>query len=244
MERASRLNSASISRGNLTIRDGGNVIIEDGGNLYINDGGDVVVSGTGSFSLLNAAETEENMFVGDLFYGGVALGRGAFFATDSGKLIAVFSSNALDGTVWCSLYDGKGTEMLAADRLTGYGLALPYFHYPFIKNDVAGFFSTVSGTFVLAYTGYATFTSPRLEIGVATTVSGTATGVLQVSLDGVPQGANQSFTGGEFKTWIINIDQVAGAFPGHVGKITVEIRRSAGTGTPSCQPEYMIGHQS
>jgi len=37
MERSSRLTSASISKGNLTIRDGGNLVIEDGGSLIVRD---------------------------------------------------------------------------------------------------------------------------------------------------------------------------------------------------------------
>ncbi|GAA4707482.1 hypothetical protein APR04_003808 [Promicromonospora umidemergens] len=56
LENSAPLRSASISAGDLTIKDGGNVVVQDGGNLHIQDGGDVVVEG-GTFRAEHADGT-------------------------------------------------------------------------------------------------------------------------------------------------------------------------------------------
>lgn len=248
-----------IDGGNFDLRDGGDFNISDGGNIELRDGGDFVVSEGGDILLtdsgqlrignrsglvvLNGSGGGNAAQFGNLYHGGNLLGKGLSVRKPNGELIAIIAQNEVDGSNWLSFYDGRGNEIWATDRISGYGQAYPQASFPWLKAHFADDWREITDS---AWDTYYDSRFPcshaRVRVGFSVTFAGTASIGVRISLNGEVKYNTGAVTGGaqNFLTYV-NLHDLPGVWPGQLATLRLEARKVSGSGKCFVRPYEIFG---
>lgn len=165
-----------------------------------------------------------------------------WFRRDDGSLFfACFSVPSVGGdTQAWTFYDREGNNVFAEDTNSGAGLARPYLplNAP-VANDSTTWPKGFAATFTAIATSYNTKWQPRMRVFALTTVIGTATGDVQLAIDGNPWGA--AVTAG---SPLDVTDVIPDVRIGRQFQLEVQARRLTGTGSIAAQVFMIYGCQS
>ena len=216
---------------NSTISGGAGLAVVDGGLLKVVDSGGTVIAEFGALPGL-APKLDGSPQVGFVF------------RRDSGEPVAYCYTNVSGGLQSWAWQDRAGNGIVADDAFSGVGLATPYISMPWAHAVYTTWPGTTSSTFVDLWRSDIVQQHPVLDatIGATTDVSGT-TGEVRLMVDGVQ--VDTTLTVGFGIGW----NPFFGTFPSGGGwlarrVVTVQARRTAGTGTVRCEPSGLQGIQS
>lgn len=206
------------------------------------NGGDLVVGDGGAIEMANPPRDDGTPTAPLLHVGDIGDERGILMSQPDGTPIAIFAS---DGS---SIIDGRGNDVLATDRETGYGLSSPVQTWDMIKN-YDEYRSTTGGVF---WHGYGALTHSRIRFTVQVQVYGPATFTARINFDGEDRNdVRYERTAGPTTvsagSWIwqdyIHVDEIPEARPGHFVRVSVWIFDLTGD-VGMIQPTFLLGAPS
>lgn len=167
----------------------------------------------------------------------------AMYRADDGSLaFSLYDTDPSDGS-WhqvISFTDRKGNRIVADDTNSGFGLAIPYLHYPLFPSFASNmWYSTTSTAYSTAYESYIAISQPMLYIRMGLISAGQA-GVAQVVVDGVSRGSNVSFSTSVFGEWLLPMYQYVDVV-GQMVDLQIQIRCVGGNNQISCYPISCFG---
>ncbi|TYB97127.1 hypothetical protein FXF53_20500 [Micromonospora sp. WP24] len=215
-----RLESASIGRGGVTVREGGTVRVYDPDGRRIAQLGD----------LSDFIEGYRGVWLGR------ANGQPAFIASGTGD-------NGEAG--YAAMYDPAGNYIVSDDVIAGRGLGRPYIPLPLgeVSPPTA---TTTSGSFTDLATGVFPMQHKGLYAYLLVRASdATTAGEARVAIDGTQRGSTLPITAGSYAfasigPFATELTDEYGSFHG----VSVQARRTAGTGTIGVRVLSMIGLDS
>ncbi|SCL31909.1 hypothetical protein GA0070616_4355 [Micromonospora nigra] len=215
---ARRLESASIGRGGLVIKDGGalRVVDEDGRSI--------------AWFGLNADTGQ----------------RGVVLRRAGGALaFAAYGTGEGGDTGFVALYDLAGQYIVTDDVASGRGLARPYIPVPMGEVAVPTA-TTTSSTFVDLASGLWPVQHPALHAYLLVRADdGSTTGEVRLTLDGVQVGDVLSVTAGQYTYATIGPAPTPGIYPfGSLRTLAMQARRTAGSGSIGVRVLTVVGVES
>lgn len=246
LETANRLASASITGGgSLSVRDGGNIHLEDGGGITVDGGGDLVLNA----GMLKVVDAQGQIIA--------MIGRldgftpksdgspqiGTYFGRDSGEAAGYCMTTVAGGLQTWQWTDRGGQGVIADDAISGNSLARPYMTGAMGRARYTDWPTTTSSTFEDIWIGPWARVNPNIQVtvGATSTASGT-TGQVRVMIDGSTQVDSTLSVGFGY-----GFNSFYGAVPGgnHSSHtVTIQARRTAGTGAIAAGFAGMQGYQS
>lgn len=219
---ARRLQNASVGSGGLRIVDGGRLSVETPEGRRMVDVGAISSSEYDHADGTKQQATFLRRDDGLIYFGCYAYPPGG-----SGEVQA-----------W-RFYDHDGNNILSEDSESGTGLARPWLpmNTP-VSSDSAQWPRTTVATFSTISTSWNTKWQPRMRVYGLTAAVGTATGDVQLLVNGAAWGPSVSIGS--------NIDYT-GDIPGDIGsqfQLEVQARRVTGTGSAAAQILMMYSRQT
>jgi len=218
------------------------------GNTSIDTGALTATDTDGAPLIIVGEHLMFNTFPGADFRGSAFYRTGPGDATPGRLAMSIGKTDVIPGfpditTIW----DKDGTAIFADDVVTG-GLARPYISVPMIPSDFSAWPSTTSGTFTGILTSRFTKQHPKLYVGYFLYANNADTSAeLRVMYNGVQLGSTATYdvgTGpGTIASGVI-ADFLTGNLYSSFNNISIEIRRTAGTGTVFAQTPGVYGIQT
>jgi hypothetical protein len=137
--------------------------------------------------------------------------------------------------------DALGHTILAEDA-NGFGLGVPYLEHSFAHSRPADWPTSVSATFeALFYSSIGSW-NPLVQVSFWGYTDGTATGELDLRVNGVSQGVRSlgAVTWTQ-QTWTLDAKALSGNSPDNSLNVELFARRVAGTGNVKAEPVYAYG---
>lgn len=196
--------------------------------------GNVIING-GTFSVIDA----DGHMVGLLGnFGDGVIGTG-FWRSDGSAAFQVTPTFA-------AIYDKAGNPVVSDDFVHGSGLATPWVTGGVVLADTntLNWPQTVNGAFTEIALGYYRVENPRLQWTIEHVADTSTTGELKLLVNGVQVGATQTVTSG-FAFWdTVNVALPAGVAVNDLVPVSLQARRTSGTGTVYATTLRFSGDQS
>lgn len=235
--RRQRLN---VTEGDFVVSGGGNVEVRDGGALTVRDGGGMIL------------ESEEGTPVVEV------ASHGGEYSRPDGARQPIFVLRRDDGShalaLWdpapewdgyrqiLALYDRAGQQIMAEDANSGHGLAAPLIPLPLYRADVAGSFTTSSGSWETAWWGHAQLFNPKMHVQVVAFSGNGNVGEVRVKVAGRVVGEAQQFGESAYLSWRhLDVPEFS---TGDWYLYEVQLRHVSGPDTVAVSPVHCMGADS
>jgi len=217
--------------GRLNIRPALNTIV--GGSVTIKGGGALVVEDTNGDSVLRIGQVDPDV-------DGEPQQATVIRRMDGSLAFAVWTSQTT-GAQPVRMYD-KDSKVIFADDLNNGGLAQPWIPLPSpVDDNVSNWASTTSGSYTTILRSRAWLQHPKLRIRIGIGLSASTSGNLRFLVDGnvVATGSTDS----ELLDFVDVPSWVWNGVPQSV-ELTVQARRTSGSGSVFAQTRYVYGAQT
>ncbi|MEV0805723.1 hypothetical protein [Micromonospora sp. NPDC050200] len=236
-----RLEAATIGAGGLRVK-GGDITVLDGGDIAIEGGGSVTVDG-GDITVIDAAGN----IIGQI--GDLGNGKRGFILRRAGGYPALEVSGTGVGSDYgfVGMYDVSGNYIVTDDAASGRGLARPYIPIQVGEVSVPTAVATSTG-FADLHVGAAVLQHPVLYAYVLIRSSDSSTtGEVRMAVDGIGVGPTLPVNAGAYAYVNVGPFALPSSVLGNYSAIqvlSVQARRTAGTGTIGVRPLSILGLES
>lgn len=240
---SSFLQNAEIRRGGLTISGGGGISIKDGGGINVTDGGEVKLYAANGAVIFEVLSDRGNPDPDGNPQPRVVINR----EDGSACLLMDDPAPLEDGYhQFIRMWDRSGAEIFSEDATSGHGIANPWLTGTMFPARYTDWPKSTSGTFEEIWTSEQLAQNPTTTLGIShTSDDPDTTGEARFQINGTTIGDTAAIG------FVVASELTASQLPlpGSVPmrsfyELTLQIRRTAGTGNVMAAPYLVSGSQT
>ena len=232
---AKSLAASTIGEGGLTVKSGGGITITDGGTFQLR-----AADGTVIFEVIsNANNPDPSGNPQPTIRIKRADGTAAFILEDPLPTVDGYRQIL-------RMFDRAGNEILSEDATSGKGLANPWLSIPMFPSRYTDWPKSTSPTFEETMRNVVPLKNPTMTLGASyTSDAPDTTGECRFKVGGTVVGITQAFGFGIGTTLLADHAPLpAGLAIADLAWVSLEVRRTAGTGNVMAAPYLATGSQS